>query len=51
MAAHDESTPCPICEGRGTVTYVDEEVGCRVEIPCWACSDVRETAVTRPFPP
>ena len=30
--------PCPICQGLGQVTYVDEEVGCQVSEPCWACT-------------
>lgn len=34
-----ETEPCPICQGLGVVTYIDEEVGCQVSVPCWACTE------------
>ncbi|KAF1007508.1 MAG: hypothetical protein GAK28_01850 [Luteibacter sp.] len=42
MPTTDE--PCPICQGLGVVTYVDEEVCCQVSIPCWACSEPDDQA-------
>lgn len=32
-----EAEACPICGGTGEVELVDEEVGCRVQVPCEAC--------------
>ncbi|HYG06608.1 MAG TPA: hypothetical protein VD865_09360 [Stenotrophomonas sp.] len=29
--------PCPICGGSGELIVIDEEVGCQVAAPCWAC--------------
>ncbi|UPG96454.1 hypothetical protein [Luteibacter aegosomatissinici] len=46
----DPSTPCPICNGTGEVTYVDEEVGCQVTLPCWACALKAETSLGQPAP-
>ena len=50
MPATKPSEVCPVCQGKGTVTYVDEEVCCQVEIPCWACADSSETALGQPLP-
>ncbi|HEY4143547.1 hypothetical protein [Pinirhizobacter sp.] len=30
---------CPVCHGTGEVVVIDEEVGCHVPMPCWACQD------------
>lgn len=38
MPAADETAVCPLCQGKGFLVQVDEEVGCQVEVPCWACS-------------
>jgi hypothetical protein len=35
--AHGPDETCPICGGSGELTYVDEEVGCRITVPCWSC--------------
>lgn len=45
-----EATPCPICNGTGLVTYVDEEVGCQVQLPCWNCAPKAETRLGQPAP-
>ena len=37
MSSTDNPPVCPICHGEGTVLHVDEEVGCQVVVPCWAC--------------
>ncbi|MEZ2418936.1 hypothetical protein [Luteibacter sp. RCC_6_2] len=50
MPTTSESTVCAICQGTGTVTYVDEEVGCQVEVPCWACTERDETALAQHSP-
>jgi|GEM_PF-3136642 len=41
---------CPVCQGKGTVTYIDEEVCCQVEIPCWACAQSPEQTLGQPSP-
>ncbi|SFW22376.1 hypothetical protein [Luteibacter sp. UNCMF366Tsu5.1] len=38
MSSTDNPSVCPICDGEGTVLHVDEEVGCQVALPCWACA-------------
>lgn len=43
-----EPAPCPICQGKGTVTYVDEEVCCQVEMPCWACGEAADDGSGQP---
>ncbi|MGN6482610.1 hypothetical protein [Luteibacter sp.] len=45
-----DSRLCPICQGTGTVTYIDEEVGCQVQLPCWACAPKAETSLGQPAP-
>jgi hypothetical protein len=30
---------CPVCHGTGEVVVIDEDVGCHVPMPCWACQD------------
>lgn len=38
MSGADNTPICPICHGEGTLVHVDEEVGCQVAVPCWACA-------------
>jgi hypothetical protein len=40
--------PCPICKGTGEVVYIDEEVGCRIATPCWACAGPADERIGRP---
>jgi hypothetical protein len=42
MQSEDEPTVCPICQGKGFLVHVDEEVCCQVEVVCWACSQPDE---------
>lgn len=51
MSTHDNgkgdgAEACPVCGGSGEVEVVDEEVGCRVQVPCEACGP--EAPVTNP---
>ena len=50
MPTPNEPEVCPICQGAGIVTYIDEEVCCRVEIPCWACTQSAELTIGQPSP-
>jgi hypothetical protein len=50
MPATNESEVCEVCQGTGIVTYVDEEVCCQVEIPCWACTQATEVTIGQPSP-
>jgi hypothetical protein len=36
--------PCVICGGSGELVQIDEEVGCRISLPCWSC----QTATAAP---
>jgi hypothetical protein len=40
--------PCPVCKGLGEVTYIDEEVGCRIGVLCWACAGPAEEHLGQP---
>jgi hypothetical protein len=40
--------PCPICRGVGELTYIDEEVGCQIGVPCWACAGPAEEHLGQP---
>lgn len=39
---------CPVCKGLGEVTYIDEEVGCQIGVPCWACAGPAEEHLGQP---
>jgi hypothetical protein len=32
----------------GELTYIDEEVGCQIGVPCWACAGPAEEHLGQP---
>jgi len=39
QATSSETPTCSICGGSGELVHIDEDVGCRITVPCWACQN------------